>query len=80
MSKLIMVNGVAERKAKIGDLENGDVFEHQGDVYMVLASRVSATKDRAADTMLLGNLSKYTITALHKGTEVFKVEAELVLK
>ncbi len=75
-----MVNGVAERKAKIGDLENGDVFEHQGDVYMVLANRVSVAKDLATDTMLLGNLSKYTITSLHKGTEVFKVEAELVLK
>jgi len=79
MSKLKLVSGV-DRKAKIEDLEGGDLFEYQGDIYMVLSQHGALARGLPAGTLLLANMNKYEATSLHKGTEIYKIEGELIIK
>ena len=79
MSKLKLVSGV-DRKAKIEDLEGGELFEYQGDIYMVLSQHGPLARGLPAEMVFLTNMNKHEATSLHKGTEVYKIEGELIIK
>lgn len=79
MGKLKLVSG-ANRHATVADLAPGDVFEYQGDIFMMVEQDGAMATMLEPGTRLLVNLSTFKTGSLHMGSEVYQVDAELVLK
>lgn len=75
MARLQIVSGL-NRKATVGDLELGEVFEHQGDAYLCVKVPVDLAPGMGAAL----NLTTFTVEPINMGTAIFKLDAELQIK